>query len=337
MMGLAYNSLLGFKAGPDVKFEELTLQPELAEKWEVSADAKTFTFHLRKGVKWASMPPLNGRELNAADVKWSYEYATRTGAVAEKMLPQGQFDWMFEGMEKVEAPDPYTVVVSFKQPFVPFLTFTADDHNPILPHEIYDQDGHLKDRIVGSGPYQLDVAGSQKGSRWVWKKNQDYWENGKPYIDEIRWPVIGDNSSAIAAFQAKQIDHLGTEVFTYQTVQDLAKSAPGTVVLQYPSEAGQHIYLNTGKAPLDDIRVRKAFAYAIDREELAKVHAGGNLPWAPTGAMIGLFSDEEARRCTGTTRRSPGGCSPRRGKTGWNSRRTTPASCTARRTSPISS
>src|SRR5207245_6863803 len=97
---------------------------------------------------------------------------------------------------RVETPDPYTVVISFKQPFVPFIYNTADDHNPIMAHEIYDQDGHYKDLIVGSGSYQLDAVSSQKGARWVWKKNPTYWDAGKPYIDEGRWVVIGDNSAA---------------------------------------------------------------------------------------------------------------------------------------------
>lgn len=292
----AYDSLLRFKKGPNVPFEELTLEPELAERWTVSPDAKTFTFNLRKGVKYANLPPLNGRELTSADVKFSYEYASRLGEFKDKKLPVAQFEWMFEGLDKIETPDPYTAVVSFKDPFVPFLSFVADDYNLIHPRELYDQDGHLKDRIVGTGPYQLDPAASQKGSRWLWKKNATYWDLGKSYVDEIRWLVINENAAAIAAFQSKQLDHLNTEVFTYQGVQEFKKTNPTATLYQYSGEAGQHIYLQTAKPPFDDIRVRKAVAYGIDREELAKVHAGGPAPWAPTGAMIGLFTDEEARK-----------------------------------------
>ena len=71
--------------------------------------------------------------------------------------------------------------IRFKQPFVPFVSYTATPFMGILAREIYDQDGHYKDRIVGSGPYQLDSAASQKGARWVWKKNPSYWDSGKPY------------------------------------------------------------------------------------------------------------------------------------------------------------
>ena len=79
-LGLAYESLVGFKNGPGVSFEAAELQPELAERWEVSPDSSVFTFFLRKGVKFANIAPVNGREMTSADVKWSYEYFSRTGS-----------------------------------------------------------------------------------------------------------------------------------------------------------------------------------------------------------------------------------------------------------------
>ena len=294
MTPMAYSSLLAFKKGPDVKYDELTLEPELAERWEVAPDAKTFTFHLRKGVKYANLPPVNGRELTSADIKWSYEYATRTGQF--KGLPPGNKAWMFEGIDRVETPDPYTAVVHFQIPNVPFIYYSADDVNPIMPREIFEQDGHYKDRIVGSGPFQLDVAASQKGSRYAWKKHPGYWEQGKPYLDEVRWVVVADSSAALAAFQTKQLDHLGVESFDYRTSLEFKKQNPEAVLHQYPSEAGLHMYILTSRPPLNDLRVRRALAMAIDREELSRLYAGGSLPWSPTGAMIGLFTDEEARK-----------------------------------------
>ncbi|MSQ10170.1 MAG: ABC transporter substrate-binding protein [Dehalococcoidia bacterium] len=293
---LAYDSLLGFKNGPDVPYASQIIEPKLAEKWEVSADARTYTFKLRSGVKFANLEPLNGRELTSADVKWSYEYASRQGQFKDKKLPQGQFDSMFEGVDKIEAPDPQTVVVTFKAPFVPFLTYAASDYNPVYPHEIYDQDGHLKDRMIGSGPFQLDPAGSQKGSRWVFKKNSTYWEPGKPYLDEVRWLVIPDDSTTMAAFQTKQIDFMNTEAFTYRAAQDLAKSAPQAIIKEYQQAVGWHIYLQVLQPPFNDARIRKAFAISLDRDELSQALSGTKGIWAPTGAMYGLFTDEEARQ-----------------------------------------
>jgi len=150
-LSLAYESLVGFKNGPGVSFEAAQLEPELAERWEVSPDSSVFTFFLRKGVKFANMAPVNGREMTSADVKWSYEYFSRTGDFKDKGLQKAQYDWMFENLKSVDVVDPYTVKVTFSEPFAPFLYYAGSPFIPIMPHEIYDQDSHFHDKIVGTG------------------------------------------------------------------------------------------------------------------------------------------------------------------------------------------
>ncbi len=81
---LAYDSLLRFKHGPDVAYTELEIIPGLAERWEISPDARSYTFFLRKGLRFANLPPVNGRELTSADVKFSYEYWSRTGEFKDR-------------------------------------------------------------------------------------------------------------------------------------------------------------------------------------------------------------------------------------------------------------
>ena len=188
-IGLTADSLLGFKVGPDVGHSELVLQPELAQRWEVSPDARSFTFNLRQDARFANTAPVNGRELTSADVKFSMEYASRSGEFAGKK-PTGILEWMYEEMERIETPDKHTVTVRFKEPFVPFAAYMASEWSPVLAREVYDRDGHMKEMVVGSGPFVLDRGESQKGSRWVWKKNPTHWREGKPYLDELRWLVI---------------------------------------------------------------------------------------------------------------------------------------------------
>ncbi len=294
---IAYESLLGFKTGPDVEYADLTLQPELAESWKVSPDAKTFTFTLRKGGKFADLPPVNGRALTAADVKWSFEYWSRTGALQDKKLPQGQNAFMFEGLDRIQTPDDATVVVTFKDPFVPFLSYAASAWNPVAPHEIYDQDGHFKDRIVGSGPFQLDVAGSQKGARWGWEKNAGYWQAGRPYLDEVRWLVLPDDSTTFAAFQTKQVDLL--EDLAASSQQLVQKANPQAKSYQYVQPRGYNVYFSQAKpGPLTDLRVRKAIVMAVDRDAISTLVAGGQGQWSLPGAMTGLFTDGETHTMT---------------------------------------
>jgi len=291
----AYDSLLGFKRPPEVKYGEMVLRPGLAERWEASPDGKNFTFHLRKGVRFEDRPPVNGRELTAADAKFSYEYWSRTGEFNDKKLPFSQFRYFFEGLETVETPDRYTVMVRFAEPFVPFINYAASDRNPIVPREIFDLDGHLKDRLTGTGPFYLDPDASQKGTRWVWRKNPRYWEADKPYLDQIRWLVVPEEATSYAAFQTKQIDILRN--LAYTDFQDIRKSNPQAVEFKAVQPQGYRLFLSLARpGPLRDVRVRRALALAIDRDEVNKVVAGGLGVWAVPGAIADLFTEEEARK-----------------------------------------
>lgn len=282
----AYSSLLRVKIGPDIGYSQTVVEPGLAERWEVSSDARTYTFHLRKGVKFADLPPVNGRELTAADVLWSYQYWSRTGPLKDAGLPTSQLDWAFEGVERLESPDPYTVVVRFKDGFAPFLNYAASALNPIVPREIYAQDGHFKNQIVGTGPFQLDTAATQKGSRWITKKNPTYWDQGKPYLDEVRFLIISDDATLNAAFQTKQIDVIAAPDFRF--AQDIARSNPNAVQYEWQTST-LHLWLNFKRPPLDDFRIREAFSLGIDRDELIKTVADGKGEWAL--ANSNLYSD----------------------------------------------
>jgi len=297
---LAYDNLVGFKAGADVSYTDAVLSPELAQSWEIADGATTFVFHLRKDVQFANLPPVNGRGFTADDVKWSYEYWTRTGSFAGKNLPVGQWAWMFEGLDHIEVPDPYTAVAKFRKPFVPFASYTAAERgSPIVPHEIYDADANLSTRVVGTGAFQLDPAASQKGTRWVWKKNQTYWQPGKPYTDQVLQFVIPDDTAAEAAFQTKQLDVLGDVGngwnLSFEDGERIKRENPAAGLVQSMHPKPLLLYTMVEKPPLNDIRVRKAVSLAIDRDEFIKTFTGGNGGWALCGAITGLFSQDEIK------------------------------------------
>ena len=164
VLALTNDSLVRFRLGPDVHYSDLVLEPALAAQWEIP-DAQTYTFHLRPGVKFADLPPVSGRPMTSADVKWSFEYLSRTGSLANTKLAPSNARSLFAGLDRVETPDAATTVVRFGQPFAPFLTYAASEYSSVLAHEIFDQDGDLSKRAVGSGPAQMDVQSSQHGAR----------------------------------------------------------------------------------------------------------------------------------------------------------------------------
>jgi peptide/nickel transport system substrate-binding protein len=289
---LVYNTVLSYKHGPGVPYSELTLQPELASSWEVP-DAQTFIFHVRKGVKFANIPPVNGRDLSADDVKFSFEYASRTGSVADKKLPQSVLGSYFEGINAVETVDSSMVKVTFKAPFVPFINYIAAPYVPVVAHEVFEQDGHFKDRPVGSGPFTLDMAASQKGTRWVFKKNPTYWDTGKPYIDQVNMVAVPDPASAQAAFQAKQLDLLDTGL-DQTSVDTITRANPAVVKYEAIDPSPQHLYMSVKQSsPLADIRMRQAIGLAIDRDEYLKTLYNGKGGWSMAGAFPDTYSQEE--------------------------------------------
>jgi len=293
-LALAYDTLLIDARGPNVKYGDLTVGPRLAATWE-TPDPQTYTFHLRPGVKFANLAPVNGRALSSSDVKWSFEYWSRTGQFAGKKLPEGQFDWFFEGMDSIQTPDDQTAVVHFSSPFAPFLNYAASDFNPIVPHELFDQYGSLKDHVVGTGPWQLDEASTQRGSKWVFKRNPSYWESGKPYIDQVNWIVLSDTSTASSAFTSHQLDWLGNDILSCNQAATFSKTNPAAVQFGYPLPAWE-MYLNVSKAPLTDERVRQAVSYGIDRDAFIKTLDCGNGGWGLAGAFPTTFTQDEIKQ-----------------------------------------
>ncbi len=287
--------LLQFKSGPDVKFADLTLAPEVAEKWEISPDAKSFKFTLRKGVKWQNLPPVNGRELTSADVKFTMEYVGRIGEVAGKSLQPSNETWTVAGLSSVDTPDPYTAVVNFKEPFAPYLSYTSSVFLSLLPREIYDRDGKFDSTRVGSGPYILDSQGTQAGSRVVWKKNPTYWEPGKPYLDEIVQLVLPDEGTARAAFRTKQLDML-TERISVSAADEIKKGNPEAVMFPFNRPGPYYVWISQkpGQIFAND-KLRKAFSLATDREAMITGFANGQGEMALAGALPDTFTPAETK------------------------------------------
>lgn len=297
--GLTSDGLLDAKTGSDVRYTEEIVQPGLADSWE-NPDPQTYTFHLHPGARFANLPPVNGREATSADIKFTFEFLSRTGQFANAKLPgsvQGPF---FSGMDRIETPDPLTVVIHFQTPFAPFLNFMAmREYNPILAHEIYDQDGGFSKRpTVGTGPWQLDVSASQPGTRWVMKRNPTYFKTGQPYIDGVQWLVLPDTVAQLAAFQTKQIDMLPSTVVPIASVPQLKSQNPQATVNTFLDPAGGHLFENILKPPLDDIRVRRAILLSTDHDAFLKAFSNGQGEWAAAGGVQELFTQDELHKLT---------------------------------------
>ena len=144
--GLVHNRLVRYRFTDEATgTNDLTLVGDLAESWEANSDHRVWTFKLRHGVKWQSVAPLNGRELVAADVKYCFEAYAKEGVQS----------FTFREIEGMETPDKYTLRIHLKTPNVLFAHNLAEPIAVIFSREVLEEDGDLKKRMIGTGPYLL--------------------------------------------------------------------------------------------------------------------------------------------------------------------------------------
>jgi peptide/nickel transport system substrate-binding protein len=231
------------------------LEPSLAEKWEISPDGLTYTFHLRQGVVFS-----DGTPLKASDVKFSINRAKTNK----------KSDWTFtlEPLKDIATPDDSTVVMTLNQPWAPFLSDIAMFSNSIISEAFVTKIGEdkLVEQTMGTGPFAL--VEWKKGEYITLKKNDKYWDKGKPHLDQIKITVVPDDNSRILQLQGGEID--GMYDVPLNRVADLEKDAKFSVI-KFTSTYNNFIALNIRNAPLSDVKVRQALNYATDKQALIKV------------------------------------------------------------------
>jgi peptide/nickel transport system substrate-binding protein len=243
--------------------EDGSVSPLLAESWQASEDLKTFTFKLRKGIKFQ-----NGEPFDSAAVKFSFDRnAQPTSTNKDKSL--------FQSFVSVTAPDADTVVIALKysEPNFPFLMGQATAS--IVEPKSAPTDAT---QPVGTGPY---VLGSwTKGSSITLNKWPDYRNAGAIKLSKVTIRFISDPAAQIAALLSGDVD-----AFPRVTARGIEqfKADPRFVVLVGGSKAKTIVAINNKKKPLDDVRVRRAILAAIDRKAMIEGAAEG------FGVPIGSF------------------------------------------------
>jgi peptide/nickel transport system substrate-binding protein len=236
----------------------------LAESWKWQ-DSTTLIFHLRKGVKFQNKPPVNGREFVADDVTFSFKrYRT------SKRLDQ----YVLNHVDSITAKDKYTIVFKLKEPYSQAISHMGLGLNHfIVPHEVVEKEGNLSnwETAIGTGPFLLDNF--SPGNALTYKKNPEYWDKGKPIVDEIKALIIPDVETQLAALRTGKIDIVDS--IQPIKVSSLKETNPSLQFRKYLF-VPYAIYMRTDKKPFNDIRVRKALAMAIDRKKIADRYWGGD-------------------------------------------------------------
>lgn len=254
--------------------------PGLATSWSVSPDGKTYTFNLRKGVKFHDGTPFNAaaadfnfQRMTNAEFKY---YDPQVGSAAQGVL---------KGLKGSQVVDEYTFQVALSEPNTGFIEALASLPNYYMmspaAFEKYGKDG-IGQHAVGTGPFKL--VEWVRGQRTVMARNDDYWGK-KPYVDQMIYRPILEPAARAAALKAGEVqiawDLPVDQVDSFKTdprFQVFLRGIPATKVIECWQKSG----------PFSDIKVRKAVNMAIDRETLANVVLKGTA--VPATQLYGIGS-----------------------------------------------
>lgn len=240
---------------------EMNVVPSLAKEWIVAPDGKKVTFVLQEGVKFH-----NDREMTSDDVKFSFDRIMNkdTGALATSY---------FSSVESIEVPDDKTVIFNLKSVDSALIANVASAYTAIVPKEIAD----LNTEMVGTGPYTVKKVDNDA---IFLEKNTNYFEPEFPKTDKVTFRIMKEEAERLAAIRTGSI-HLTTVTADSATLLDKNDDIS---ILSYQSMEYGYLGINVNKEPFNDVRVRQAMSYAIDREAIV------DTVWKGEGEITGPIS-----------------------------------------------
>jgi len=261
--------------------------PDIAEAWTISPDGLTYTLKLRQGVRFH-----DGSVLTSRDVKATYDKIIFPPADVISMR-KGSYG----AVEAVEAPDPQTIRFRLKWPEASFLVILSSPYSWIFKADILARDMRWYEKnVMGTGPFKF--VEHVKGSHWVGKRNPDYWDKGKPYLDGYRALFITASSAQVSAVRGERA-HIQFRGFSPADRDNLVQALGSKITVQEsPWNCLALVAMNHERKPFDDKRVRRALTLALDRYEasrsLSKIavvkEVGGiqvpGTPWATPPAEL---------------------------------------------------
>ena len=246
IMQNVYSGLV--KAGTDIQ-----PRPDLATSWDFKTTTR-LEFTLRQGVKFH-----NGREFTSADAKYSLE------RILDPKVPAG-YASTIASIDSIETPSKYMLVLNLKRPDAAIVTNLSLPAMAMVAKEtVKPMPVGLKDGMMGTGPYMFKEQ--IKGRRLVLVKNPNYYDKSVPLLDELHFIPLVDQTARTNALRAGQVDYI--EPLPPKDVNALKRDSKINVT-GGPNISFVNISLNVSKKPLNDVRVRQALAYAIDRKEMVE-------------------------------------------------------------------
>lgn len=232
--------------------------PRLATDWHVSADGLVYTFNLRAGVTWH-----DGQPFSADDVAFSLQNIWRTF--------NSRGITTFAPVNKVETPTPLQVVITLSTPAPYLLSALSSTDAQVLPKHLYDAGNPLTNpyniKPIGTGPFKFERW--DRGVSINLVKNEQYWDTGKPHLDSLIFRIIPDLTAASAALETQAVQLASVALSNVKRLRNVPQLQVSEISAPYsPGLVG--FEFNLEKPAFQDVRVRQAFAHAVDRDFIVK-------------------------------------------------------------------
>ena len=239
--------------------KDLKVTPQLADSYETAKAGLIYTFKLKKGIKFH-----DGTDFNAAAVKVVFDRVTNP----ENKLKRYN---LFSNIDSTTVIDDSTVRITLKRPFSAFINQLAHPSAVMIsPAALLKYGKQIGMNPVGTGPFKFVEWKQPDYVKAV--KNDKYWKPGLPKIDTLIWRPVTDSNTRTAMLQAGEAQF--TAPLPTEQAENLAKN-PKLDVISGPGIFAQYLSMNTMKKPFNDVRVRQAINYAINKPALAKVVYSG--------------------------------------------------------------
>lgn len=256
IMRMVYNGLTDY--GPDGQ-----LIPGVARSWSVSPDSDTFTFQIQPGIMFH-----DGRELTSDDVKYTFE-SIIDPAVGSPLVAY------VPNLKTVETPNKYTAVFKFNGPNV--LLLPGLSQLGIVPKRLWAGGDPRKSEYlakpVGTGPFVFKEW--QRSDYLSFDANRNYFRKGRPYLDRVIFKVVADAATGVEAFKNGEYDAVFSQGMPgglpYAQVRQLVQAKPANIVTsEFAQNFNQNLFMNCAQPPFNNVKVRQAIAYAINKDLIVR-------------------------------------------------------------------
>jgi peptide/nickel transport system substrate-binding protein len=251
--------------------------PHIAKSWSVSHDGKTYTFNLRQGLKWS-----DGEPFTSGDAAFTLTQFSKLNTYMSKLFPL---------VDSVSTPDDATFIVQLKQPVSAALDLFDKETFALMPKHIYDGKDIVSNPVnrkpIGLGPFKFESW--EEGRAITFARNPYYWDQPKPYLDQILVALIPNAQQLLNAMIQGEVDWLQLDFTQIQRAEEASKIGKFKVVkIEVNAPERSTIDFNMRRKPFDSVEVRRALFRAIDRKRIS-VDAYRGLAFPATNAIPEQF------------------------------------------------